>query len=1396
MAETTQAVDRVLTPKLIAEELGGAIKEGDAGWLAYCPAHEDSNQSLLISKPENKLLVHCRAGCSQPKVIKELRDRGLWVTQRANAEGITDEYHYIDETGQRLFTKRRIEGRDGKKTFRIGTYADDGTWKNGKPRCEPVLFNLNVLIDNPDSKVFVVEGEKDVKNLTDLGVLAVCNFDGAGKWHPSYSEWLKDRDVIIIPDNDRAGRDHACLVGQELSGVAKDVKVLYIAGLAEKEDVSDWINNGGTIERFARLVEGAKDFDPQDALPWMDRVIVNDRGGIERCLMNVELALSNADKLKDTLSYNEFQQRVEVSNEVPWRGKTARPKATDYDTLKYTSELNRLGILVNKGMVDDGMTSIAHESENRFDPLKEYLEGLVWDGVPRVDGMLTHLGSVSGEAYSARVGAIFMIGAAARGLTGGSKVDTIMILEGDQGIYKSTFGKAIVPHPDWFTDSLDGDLGDKDTVIKMQGRWIIELPELAAYTKSGINQQKSFLARTHDTVRLPYSKNDVTYERRCVFFGTHNPEGEGNYLKDSSGNRRQLPVKMSKSIDVDWVAENRDNLWAESVSRLRAGEAWWLEKDDPILVEFEKQQMDRYDEHEIMEEVAQYIYEAPVSRAGVVTWVARDEPLVLFFPKIFWEELKESSYAECGKHIKTGIARGMRIRKWSKGKFYCKKYKKTGNGWRLETDSVGFEDANSHPLVSEKKGEDDFRGESAVGKNNLKKSETLKKPENKKVGVSEGKSEGKSEDANPVNTGAVAISPLSHPNNINIPYNTNSINTHTYNSSINTRHVQRKGCDGFGSEKGEVDFWLGSGKSPLIKKTATQSEVVESLRLFLAESDEDFGIDLETTGLSGAWSFGGKVRLLQIYSLVQGIGIVIDVGECGLEPFAPALQGNTFVAHNATFEQSFIRYAGIDVLIHDTMLAYGAVRGGSISLAKLAKKILGTELDKKYQKGGWDVDELSQGQIDYAFKDAVVVSQLWELFQEELLARQVFQGYMLLIEAIPMVVEMQHTGMTFDTDSHEKFVAKFQKGFDTSTRYLAYKTNNIVANWGSTKQVNDWFNNELKSCSEYERIKVGEWKTTPSGARSYGAEAIEDAFERDIVPKSLTKVFRAFSVRQKRQKILSSFGTSLLNYITDGRLKGFFNIGRAKTSRMSSDHPNLQQFPNGAFRNLFHAAEGKKLIICDYSQVEVRVLAEEADETVIKQAFKDGHDFHYATASAMFGVPIDQVTKEQRRLSKSLTFGQMYGMGVTSIAAKLGCSKDEAQAYTDAWLNGYPKVFAWREKMFELGRTGQPILTAGGRQIAGTKELAPSQLINYPVQSSAADVLYKAMARVWDMKADGVKALAVVHDELILECDEHLAEDAKVMLEKAMTEGFLDIYPTADTTDLVDASIATCWGEK
>jgi DNA polymerase-1 len=391
---------------------------------------------------------------------------------------------------------------------------------------------------------------------------------------------------------------------------------------------------------------------------------------------------------------------------------------------------------------------------------------------------------------------------------------------------------------------------------------------------------------------------------------------------------------------------------------------------------------------------------------------------------------------------------------------------------------------------------------------------------------------------------------------------------------------------------------------------------------------------------------------------------------------------------------------------------------------------------------------------------------------------------------------MQHTGMTFDVASHRDFVAKFQKGFNTATSYLQYATQDAVANWGSTKQVDEWFTAQLTHCTQYERVKVGEWKTTPSGARSYGAEAIEDAFERDIVPTALVKVFRAFSVRQKRQKILSSFGNSLLNYVTDGRIKGFFNIGRAKTSRMSSDHPNLQQFPNGAFRNLFHAAEGKRLIICDYSQVEVRVLAEEANELVIKQAFKDGHDFHYATASAMFDIPISQVTKEQRRLSKSLTFGVMYGMGVSSIASKLGCTKPKAQAYLDAWLDGYPAVSVWREEMFDLGVTGEPILTAGGRQIAGTKELNPSQLINYPIQSSAADVLYKAIARVWDTKAEGVKAIAVVHDELILECDESLADEAKVMLEEAMTQGFLDIYPNADTTDLVDASIAIYWGEK
>jgi predicted P-loop ATPase len=758
-------------------------KEGDS-FLVHCVAHEDTHRSLLLSEgATGKTIVYCRAGCTQTKVISELRDRGLWrATPRPVVASVL--YHYIDEYGREFMTKRKTPKTTvgGKNKYAIGKMDDEKFKASGKPDGTPPLYGLVSLLEGQDGGepefVCVVEGEKDVDTIVGRGGVAVCNYDGAGKWSDEYTNVLRGHRVLIIPDNDRAGRDHANMVGKKLDEAGIDVKVWYIDDIAEKGDVTDWFeDHSGTWEKLRESYRLCSPFDASDdGSPWTDRMLVTERGGFERVLYNVKLMLENSPKTKGVLRYNEFQQRSEVANSVPWRRADHDLAITDYDTLEMTSYMNEGGLMVSKSMVDQGAEVISKKRDNRYDPLKDYLLGLKWDGVGRVDTWLKEIGATSDEEYCKRVGAVWLIAGVARGLNSeGVKADQMLILEGDQGIRKSTCAKALCPVDEWFTDSVNT-FEDNDTILKMQGKWIIEIPELAAFSKNQINQQKAFLSRTHDTMRLAYARFDSTFPRRCIFIGSHNPEGDGGYLNDSSGSRRVLPVSMGGDINIEWLEKNRNQLWAEACVRYKSGEKWWFDPSDAINQQVLDEQTARYKEHEIMEEVRHFLTHRPVNIGGVIEWTERDEPDLVFFPKVFWESMYGEDYAtKCPKHTKDGMARGMRIRKWNRGKFYCKVTKTTKSGWRETDDSGGFEnvkgEVSNKPTAnaSEKEGKNphsafsENRGEVGLSTANASGDGGRGSTPHPKVEVRSEKSEENGEVVEPVMAGSVEVPHLSHP---------------------------------------------------------------------------------------------------------------------------------------------------------------------------------------------------------------------------------------------------------------------------------------------------------------------------------------------------------------------------------------------------------------------------------------------------------------------------------------------------------------------------------------------------------------------------------------------------------------------------------------------------------
>jgi len=212
------------------------------------------------------------------------------------------------------------------------------------------------------------------------------------------------------------------------------------------------------------------------------------------------------------------------------------------------------------------------------------LQGLRWDGVERVDRWLwAYLGAEDTE-YSRAVGSRWLVSAVARVLRPGAKADCCLILEGAQGIRKSTALRKLAG--EYFTDEL-ADLGSKDAAMQTRGAWIIELSELDRLSHSEVARIKAFMSRTTDRFRPPYGMRLVESPRQCVFAGTVN---HSTYLRDETGGRRFWPVACGR-IDVDGLTRDRDQLWAEAKARFDAGVVWWCRTG----ANGRGQQVDRYE---------------------------------------------------------------------------------------------------------------------------------------------------------------------------------------------------------------------------------------------------------------------------------------------------------------------------------------------------------------------------------------------------------------------------------------------------------------------------------------------------------------------------------------------------------------------------------------------------------------------------------------------------------------------------------------------------------------------------------------------------------------------------------------------------------------------------------
>ena len=296
-------------------------------------------------------------------------------------------------------------------------------------------------------------------------------------------------------------------------------------------------------------------------------------GAARAHVLNVLLAFRNAPEWDGVLGYNEFTGEITVCAPTPYSPLRHRPWR-DTDDTNTAAWLQAHGLNVSPAVVGQAVQS--HAETNKFHPIREYLRNLQWDGEQRIDFWLSHYLGVEYTAYTSQVGRRWLISAVARVMRPGCKADHMLLLEGEQGIGKSTVLKELASEQ-WFTDQMP-DIDTKDAQLQTIGAWIIEWGELDVMNRAESNAVKAFLSRTTERFRRPYGKNVEDFPRQCVFAGTSNKD---EHFDDETGNRRFWPVWCTEA-DAAGVAEIRDQLWAEAYQMFCDGHRWWLEGDTAI----------------------------------------------------------------------------------------------------------------------------------------------------------------------------------------------------------------------------------------------------------------------------------------------------------------------------------------------------------------------------------------------------------------------------------------------------------------------------------------------------------------------------------------------------------------------------------------------------------------------------------------------------------------------------------------------------------------------------------------------------------------------------------------------------------------------------------------------
>lgn len=553
-------------------------------------------------------------------------------------------------------------------------------------------------------------------------------------------------------------------------------------------------------------------------------------------------------------------------------------------------------------------------------------------------------------------------------------------------------------------------------------------------------------------------------------------------------------------------------------------------------------------------------------------------------------------------------------------------------------------------------------------------------------------------------------------------------------------------------------------------------------------------IDTETTGLD---PHRDRLRLIQISApgipvLVFDCAVFLPDGISCLRELLDTPSEKLF--HNAKFDLQFLMGIGIECFpVFDTMLAAQLLRpcGGPLraGLAAVADHYLGIRMDKTEQTGPWDSTSLTGSQLAYAALDAGILLKLYGVMKPLLAHHGLDRIASIEFACASAIAHTEYDGINLDLEQWDSLRRKTEKQYndalETLYTYSGTPTYQLTL-WGGEEALDVNFESNPYVLKLLNRYGI----------------PVNSTSRRSLAPYHNQPLVQALTEYRRHSKSLSSFLHPIPAQIhpVTGRLHPkYMQIG-AWSGRMSCYNPNIQQIPREAdFRGCFTAPHGRKLVLADYSQIELRVAAQISGDSRMKSACQKGEDLHALTASLISNVPISQVTKAQRQAAKAVNFGLIFGMGAeglrlySSQSYGVDMTLEEAEQFRSAFFQNYHGINWWHHDLRESHPLEGRTLT--GRKFLFSPDTGLADLANTPVQGTAADILKHALGLLASrIRESDKKIVGIVHDEILMEVREEEVDDAVVLLKNTMEEAAHAILP--DVPCEADAKAADSWAGK